>query len=231
MNRIGIIGGIGPESTIAYYTLLIKRFKEKLGTKDYPEVLIHSINMTEMLTYAFNGQQDILVKFLESKISVLERSGVDYVALASNTPHLVYDELARTVNVQMISIVEETCKAISEMGIHKVGLFGTKSTMGNGFYQRKGKEFNIEIVVPSNSQQNFIHSKYMDELVYNIIHPETKKTLIEIVNELVKHKKIEGLILGGTELPFVLNQKDFQGLKIIDTTAIHIEAILDKMIN
>lgn len=231
MNKIGIIGGIGPESTVEYYRLLIKLFRTKLGTNQYPEILLHSIDMTEMLGYVFDNQLYELVKFLKSKIKILEKSNVDYVALASNTPHLVFEKLQESVNVKMISIVEETCKAISKSGIKKVGLLGTKSTMSKGFYQKVGKNNGIEIVIPNDENQNFIHEKYMGELLFNHINPKTKERLIQIVNDLVIEEKIEGIVLGGTELPLILEQKDFDKLTVFNTTEIHVNAILDKMIN
>jgi aspartate racemase len=231
MNKIGIICGIGPESTIEYYRMLIKLYRAKLNTNQYPEILLQSIDMTEMLDYVFNNEYDNLVEFLKSKIAILEQSNVDYVALASNTPHLVFDKLSKSVNVKMISIVEETCKSIAKTGIKKVGLLGTKSTMSKGFYQSVAKNNGIEIVTPNEENQNYVHEKYMGELVFNQINPDTKKRLIQIVNELEDKEQIEGIILGGTELPLILEQKDFDKLKVFNTTEIHVNAILDRMIN
>jgi len=231
MNKIGIIGGIGPESTIEYYRMLIKLYRAKLNTNQYPEILLQSIDMTEMLDYVFNNEYDNLVEFLKSKIAILEQSNVDYVALASNTPHLVFDKLSKSVNVKMISIVEETCKSIVKTGIKKVGLLGTKSTMSKGFYQSVAKNNGIEIVTPNEENQNYVHEKYMGELVFNQINPDTKKRLIQIVNQLEDKEQIEGIILGGTELPLILEQKDFDKLKVFNTTEIHVNAILDRMIN
>jgi aspartate racemase len=231
MNKIGIIGGIGPESTVEYYRLLIKTFRERLDTNQYPEILIHSVDMTEMLNYVFNNQLDELVEFLKKKIKVLEKSGVDYIALASNTPHLVFDKLSESVNTKMISIVEETSKAIKNTGIKKVGLLGTKSTMSKGFYQKAGKKNGIEMISPGEENQNYIHEKYMGELVFNQIIPETKKQLIRIINELQINENIEGIVLGGTELPLILEQGDFEKLKVFNTTEIHVNAILNKMLS
>lgn len=231
MNKIGIIGGIGPESTIEYYRMLIKLFRAKLNANQYPEILLQSIDMTEMLDYVFNNKLDKLVEFLKNKIQILEQSNVDYVALASNTPHLVFDKLSQSVNVKMISIVEETCKSISKKGIKKVGLLGTKSTMSKGFYQSVAKKNGIEIVIPSEENQNYVHKKYIDELVFNQINSDTKERLIQIVNQLEDREQIEGIILGGTELPLILEQKDFDKLKVFNTTEIHVNAILDRMIN
>lgn len=231
MNKIGIIGGIGPESTIEYYRLLIKLYQTKLNTNDYPEILLKSINMTKMLDFVFKNELDNLVEFLKSKIKILEESKVDYVALASNTPHLVFDKLAKSVNTKMISIVEETCKSISKIGLKKVGLLGTKSTMSKGFYQSTANNMGIKMVIPNEENQNYVHEKYMGELVFNHINSDTKKRLIQIVNELEDMEQIEGIVLGGTELPLILKKSDFNNLIVFNTTEIHVNAILDKMIN
>jgi len=112
MKKPGLIGGVGPESSIEYYRLIIKRFQEKLDTKDYPELVINSINMTEMLGYVFTNKLDRLTDFLSERIKILESAGVDFAAIASNTPHIVFDKLAERVKIPLISIVEETCKVI-----------------------------------------------------------------------------------------------------------------------
>lgn len=231
MKKIGIIGGIGPESTIEYYRMLIKLFRAKLETSHYPEILLQSIDMTTMLDYVFNNRLEELVHFLKSKVEILEQANVDFVALASNTPHLVFDKLAESVQVKMISIVEETCKTISKTGLKKVGLLGTKSTMSKGFYQSVAQRNGIEMITPNEANQDYVHEKYMGELVFNQIHSATKQRLIQIVNELAEKEQIEGIVLGGTELPLILQQEDFAQLKVFNTTEIHVNAILDNMIN
>jgi aspartate racemase len=230
MKKTGLLGGIGPESTIEYYRQIIKRFQERLNTKNYPEILMNSINMTEMLSYVFNNQLDKLVDFLSERVKVLEKAGADYVAIASNTPHIVFDRLTADVKIPLISIVEETCKTIHEKGLKRVALFGTKSTMTAGFYQKTAEKYTIEMITPDPENQDYIHQKYMSELVFNNILPETKKQLIQIVAELIKNESIEGLVLGGTELPLILKQSDFNNIEVFDTTKIHVESIVNKMI-
>jgi aspartate racemase len=230
MKKIGLIGGIGPESSIEYYRLIIKRFQEKLNTKDYPELIINSINMTQMLDYVFNNQLDKLVDFLMERINDLEKTGVDYIAIASNTPHIVFDKLVEKSNTPLISIVEATCKEVKDRKVQRVALFGTKSTMTNGFYNDVAQKHGINIVIPDNEKQEFIHNKYMTELIFNKIVPETKERLIQFIRELKEKESIEGLILGGTELPLILKQSDFDDIKIFNTTEIHVESIVAKMI-
>ena len=231
MKRIGIIGGIGPESTIEYYRLIIKRYQERLKTNNYPDVIISSINMTEMLGHIITNQLDRLVDFMVEKIEALERTGVDYIAIASNTPHIVFDSISERVRTPLVSIVEETCSVVLDRKIKKVGLLGTKSTMTNGFYQIVAKRNGIEMVIPTVEQQDYIHTKYMSELLFNRILPETKEQLIRIVLELQEKGTIEGLILGGTELPLILKQTDFSDIEIFDTTIIHVESIVDRLLD
>ena len=230
MKKIGLIGGVGPESSIEYYRLIIKEFQNQLDTKDYPEITIHSINMTEMLNYVFNNQLDKLTDFLIDKIKVLELAGVDYGAILSNTPHIVFDRLVEKTSMPLISIVEETCKEIRNKKLQRVGLLGTKSTMTNGFYSIVADRYDIDIFIPKSVQQVYIHDKYMNELVLNKILPDTKQKLIEIVMNLREQESLQGLILGGTELPLILKQSDFQDLTIFDTTEIHGASIVARII-
>jgi len=230
MQKLGLIGGIGPESTIVYYSLLIKRFQEKLQTKEYPEILINSINNTEMLSYVFNNELDKLVDFLSNKIETLALAGVDFAAIASNTPHIVFDKLTEITKIPLISIVTETCKEISNKKLHCIGLLGTKYTMTNGFYEIAANKFGIQIITPNAEDQNYIHEKYMTEFLFNNIKETTKKQLIQIVRKLQEKDSIQGLILGGTELPLILSQDDFNDIVLFDTLKIHTEAIVERMI-
>lgn len=231
MKKFGLIGGIGPESSIAYYRLIVKEFQDKLNTKDYPELVMHSINMTEMLSYVYADKLDELCDFLVTRVDLLESSGVDFAAMASNTPHIVFDQLSERSGIPLISIVEETCKSVKEKGLNRVGLFGTKSTMTAGFYQETAKRHGIEMISPGRAEQDYIHEKYMGELVLNQIIPDTKKKLVDIAKSLVGEASIEGLVLGGTELPLILNQSDLPGLQIFDTTEIHVAAIISEMLS
>jgi aspartate racemase len=229
INKIGVIGGIGPESSIEYYRLIIKRFQEIEATTEYPEFIIQSVNMTEMLGYVFDKKLDQLVDFLIERINILQKVGVEYVAIASNTPHIVFEKLSEKVSIPLISIVEETCKNVAAEKIKRVGLLGTKSTMSSGFYNSVAEQHNIQVVIPSLEDQDYIHNKYMSELVFNTILPDTKNKLIEIIKKIKKEDLIEGLILGGTELPLIIKQTDFSDIKIFDTTKIHVESIVAKM--
>ncbi len=231
MKKIGIIAGIGPESSIVYYRLIIKVFQEKLKTNACPEIIMFSVDFNRVLDYVLNDKLEELTGFLARRIKVLEKAGVDYGLMASNTTHLVFDKLESQVQIPLINIIEETFIEIYKSKIKKVGLFGTMPIMTKGMYSKYGEKYGIEVVIPDNHEMNFIHNIYVNELIHNRIIPETKQKLLTIAKDLKTKYGIEGLILGGTELCLILNQSDFEELKVFDTTMIHVESAISKMID
>jgi len=126
----------------------------------------------------------------------------------------------------MISIVEAACRAASGAGIRKAGLFGTRFTMQGEFYNVVFNRAGIEVVVPSMQQQEYIHNKYMTELVNGIILDETRAELVRIATELKEQRGIDALVLGGTELPLILRSAQGIGIPLIDTTKTHVTEIV-----
>jgi aspartate racemase len=123
-----------------------------------------------------------------------------------------------------------TCQKAQELGLKKVGLFGTRFTMQRGFYNKVFDAQNISLITPDLDDQEYIHDKYMNELVYGIIKKETKENLLKIVNRLKEEQQIQGLILGGTELPLILSESDDEVIPFLDTTKIHVESIVDRLL-
>jgi aspartate racemase len=228
---IGIIGGIAPPSTIDYYQKIISGFQEKGKTRQYPSILINSIDMTQMLEFVAKKDYDALVDYISREIQKLKDAGADFAAIASNTPHIVFEQLRKESVLPLISIVEATLAHAKKLGCKKLGLFGTKSTMQSGFYQAGFSKEGIEIITPPLESQNYIHDKYMDEFVKGIFLEETKDAFIDIVHQMIKQNNIEGLILGGTELPFMLEKSDFENFALLNTTEIHVDSILEYAMN
>ncbi len=223
---IGMIGGIAPPSTIDYYQSIITGYQNKTRTLDYPSILINSINMTRMLELVGRKDFDALVEYLSHEIQKLKHGGADFAFLASNTPHIVFERLQMQSEIPLISIVESTIQYAQSLGFRTLGLFGTKFTMQGNFYQSGAEKKNIKLIIPDLQSQDYIHDKYMNELVMGIFQEETKRELIKIARKLKEENGIEGLILGGTELPLILKQSDFQDIKLLNTTAIHVEDII-----
>lgn len=246
MKTVGIIGGIGPESTIEYYRLIIAAYRERQsGTgvppvdnhaqdaraASYPSIIINSVDLTKLLRWIGANELEAFTDYLAGEIERLARAGVDFGALASNTPHLVFDELQRRSPIPLISIVESTCDAARALGVKRVALFGTRFTMRGRFYPEVLSRAGIAIVVPEEDEQAYIHEIYMKELLNNIFLPETRQRLLAIVDRMKASDNIEALILGGTELPLILRNAEHNGIPFLDTTRIHVNRIVAELVS
>ena len=231
MKTVGVIGGIGPESTIEYYRLLIKEYRSRAPDGGYPPVLINSIDLTKLLHLVGAGQLEALTHYLAIEVARLARAGADFVAIAANAPHIVFEPLRRRSPIPMISIVEATREAARALGLRRVGLFGARFTMQASFYPSVFAEHGIAVVVPGPEDQAYIHEKYLGELVEGIIVPETRERLLVIAARLRERERVEAVILGGTELPLILRGAPGSAVPFLDTTTIHVERIVSEMLS
>jgi aspartate racemase len=230
MKTAGIIGGIGPESTVEYYRLIIASYQERKGDGHYPRIIINSIDLKEMIALIEANELARIAELLVGEVEKLERAGADFGLLASNTPHIVFDEVRRQSPIPLLSIVEAARDAAKSSGLKKVGLIGTRFTMQAGFYPEVFSRDGMTIVLPEASEQEYIHEKYMGELLKNIFLPETRERLLAIVDRMRERDGIEGVILGGTELPLILREVTDRGIPFLDTTRIHVEAIVEQLL-
>lgn len=231
MKTVGIIGGIGPESTIEYYRFIIEGYRERVSDGTYPLMVINSIDLSKLVGWMEASDLDAVTNYLVTAIEKLAATNVDFVAIAANTPHIVFDEVEERSSLPMLSIVRATREQASALGLRKLGLIGTGFTMRSHFYQEAFAEKQIEIIVPITAEQDYIHEKYFSELVKNIILPETRARLLAIVERLKRDNKIDGLILGGTEIPLILRDSGKDQLPFLDTTRIHVDAIVDQLLS
>ncbi len=229
MKTLGVIGGIGPESTIEYYRHLIATYRALKPDGSYPAIVINSINMKTLLDMIEANDRVKMTEFLLGEIQKLASAGAQCGLLAANTPHIVFDEIRRQSPIPLVSIVEATCEAAKVLGLKRLGLFGTRFTMQGDFYPQVFSKGKIALVVPQPQEQAFIHDKYMSELVKGVILAETRQRLLVIVDRMKEQEHIEGLILGGTELPLILGDVTDQGIPFLDTTRIHVHAAIAQM--
>jgi len=229
MNKIGILGGLGPESTVEYYKNIIYEYKKLTNDENYPQLFINSINMTEMLSYVANNEYKKLIELLSHEIKRLELIGSDYIAIASNTPHCVIDELIQSTTVPIINIVEETCKYSKENNLKNVLLTGTMFTMKNAFYRKAFEKYNIKCIVPNDNEKEIIQNIIFPKLENGVIDIDDKNLFKKICNNIIKTNNIDGIILGCTELPLMINENDFD-ISVLNTMGIHINSILKKLV-
>lgn len=226
MKKIGIIGGLGPESTIDYYKGIINAFRQREDGPVAPEIIVYSADLITVLELLNAKKLEDLTYYLVKITESLHCAGAEFVAIGSNTVHIVFDRVKSMSPLPMISIVEETCKRASNMMLERLGLIGTKFTMESDFYQRTLCNAGISITVPMKDERQFIHDKIMSEIGLGIIKESTRQELLRIIKRMIDEDYIDGLIIGCTELPLIL-KKDEYGIPFLNTTAIHIDSIVD----
>ncbi len=227
MKTLGIIGGTGPETTIEYYRRLIAGFRKRSPEDRAPSLIINSIDVKTVVDLVTANELAALTDYLVAEVERLAGAGAGLALIAANTPHLVFDEVQRRSPVPMLSIVTATCDAAARASLRRLALFGTRFTMQATFFPEIFQRRQIAIVVPNEVEQTYIHDKYMSELVANVILPETRDRLVEIVQAMKERDGIDGLILGGTELSLILRASTAAGLPVLDTTQIHVEAAIE----
>lgn len=225
MKRIGIIGGIGPESTVDYYKRIISAFQEHGIESAYPEIIIYRANLAELMLILETGNRSKLADWLVEKVESLFRAGAEFAVIGSNTPHVVYDEVSLRSPIPMLSIIEETCNKTLALGLKKPGLMGTKFTMESDFFTKPFREQGISVVLPDKKDQELIHNRLFSEIELGIIKDSTREELLLVVKRMIDRHSIDSLILGCTELPLILTRDEY-GIPFLNTTAIHAESIV-----
>ncbi len=231
MKTLGIVGGIGPEFTMEYYRLLVASYRQRKPDGSFPPILINSIDMTRMLSLIGDNQMAEVTDYLAAEVNKLARAGADFGLLAANTPHIIFDDIQGRSKIPLISIVEAACDAARDKGIARAGLFGTRFTMQGSFYADVFSKQGIQVITPAAEDQDYIHDKYMHELVHGAFLDETRRGLLAIADRLIDTQHIQGLILGGTELPLILRDEAYKGIPLLDTTRIHVERALKEMLS
>ena len=231
MKTLGIIGGLGPESTIDYYGKIIAIYRERTGDGSYPQFIVNSINLKKGLDFMAANNLSGMADYLVEEIGKLRLAGATFGLISANTPHIVFDEVASRSSIPLISIVEATCAVAKARNLQRLALFGTRYTMQATFYPKVFSRRRIELVVPDPGDQTYIHDKYLNELVSGKFLPETRAGLLGIVDRLRTVSDIDGVILAGTELPLILRDEEHNGIPFLDTTKIHCEAAVTEMLS
>ena len=225
MKKIGIIGGIGPESTVDYYKLIIGAFHERKSVLGYPEIIIYSANLSSLMKILEASDWESLTVWLLEKVVALQKAGAEFAVIGSNTPHIVFDKVSSRSPIPMLSIIDETRKNAQKRGLKKLGLLGTRFTMESDFFKKPFEYEEMAVIVPEKEDQKLIHHRLFSEIELGIIKDATREELLSIVKKMIDRYSIDGVILGCTELPLIINKDEF-GIPFLNTTAIHAESIV-----
>ncbi len=227
MKTIGLIGGTSWHSTIEYYSLINQLVSEKIGAQANPELIIYSINIELMRE---QDRDKINSKYLEVS-QKLQNAGAEAILICANTPHMTYSHIQPRLNIPVLHIGQAIGKEASKKGLKKLGLLGNKPTVtGNFIPDYLNEHFGLEVLIPSENDIMKSHDYVSKELTQGKFTDEARIFYLEQIN-LFKKRGADGVILGCTELPMLLeNQKiDFP---LMATTQLHAklaaEFILEK---
>lgn len=226
MKKLGLIGGVGPESTVPYYMGILTGVKERMGRPYFPPLTIESLSCFEVIRMSAAGDREGLAAYLGAGIRNLVAAGAEVAALACNTGHMVFDELCEISPIPLVSIVEVTAEEAQRRGMKRVGLLGTAATMREDFFKLPFTRRGIEVIVPETDAQDYIADKILTELEMGIFREETAAEFVHIAERLAAEQGAEAVILGCTELPLIFKGKTLS-VPLLDTMELHIAALVD----
>jgi aspartate racemase len=227
MTRVGIVGGLGPESTIDYYRRILDTW-ERDDPFTAPSIVIDSLDVRLALRLV-EQDRPALTEYLLASLRRLAGAGVDFAAMTANTAHIVFDDLAARSAVPLVSIVEVCAQEARRRGLARLALLGTRFTMEAPFYPTVCARFGIAVVPPNDADRAWIHERYVGELLRGEFRDDTRRQFIALVSRLREQDGIDGVILGGTELPLLLSTPIIADLPVLDTTALHVDAIVQQL--
>ena len=224
-KRIGILGGMTPESTVTYYQHIVHRYHERHGNHAYPEIVIYSVSFQQFEDWMEAGQWDAIGAALADGLRRLHAAGADFAVIATNTMHLLFDRLAAESPIPLISIVDATSNAIERAGLRTVGLLGTRFTMEKTFYADGLARRGIRSIVPDASDRADIHRVIMEELSVGRLAEESRRRYLGIIDTLVA-RGAQGIVLGCTEIPLLV-RPEHTTVPLFDTAVLHAEEALE----
>jgi aspartate racemase len=227
MATVGLVGGLGPESTIDYYRRILESWaREEPATA--PSIVIDSLDVRRALRLVEQDRAG-LIHYLLGSLRRLAGGGVDFAAMTANTPHIVFDELAARSPVPLLSIAEVSAREARRRGLGRLALLGTRFTMEAPFYPTVCGRHGIAVVPPSDADRAWIHQRYVGELLNGEFRDDTRQQFVALVHRLREEQRIDGVILGGTELPLLLPGPLIASLPALDTTDLHVGAIVERL--
>jgi aspartate racemase len=227
MTTVGIVGGLGPESTIDYYRRILEAWQRE-DPKSAPSIVIDSLDVQRALRLV-EGDRPALAEYLLTSLRRLAGAGADFAAMTANTPHIVFDDLAARSPVPLVSIVEVCARDAERRGFRRLALLGTRFTMEAPFYPEVCARHGITVVTPNDADRRWVHERYVGELLEGDFRDDTRQRFISLVASLRDAERVDGVILGGTELPLLLPTPVIADVPALDTTALHVAAIVERL--
>ncbi len=227
MATVGLVGGLGPESTVDYYQRIVKAWTQ-VDPATSPSIVIDSLDPQRALRLV-NTDRQAFFEYLLTSVRRRLGAGVVFIAITANTPHMVFDELAAESPVPILSIVEVCLGGAQRRGLSRLLLLGTRFTMEAEFYPTVAARYGLTIVTPNDEDRSWVHENYVARLLKGDFSDEMKTQFVELITRLKAELGVDGVILGGTEIALLLKGADIAGIPLLDTTALHVSAIVEQL--
>jgi len=220
MKVIGLLGGMGWESSAEYYRIINREVRAQLGGQHSAECILYSLDFHEIKAMQHQNRWEDLTQILKEAAQNLQSAGADLLLLCTNTMHLVAPQVQQAIDIPLIHIVDTTARDIKRRNMKQVGLLGTRFTMEEEFYRSRLSEIHhISAIVPDKGQREIVHRIIYDELTNEEIREESRTQVVDIIESLVNEGG-EGVILGCTELPMLIRSEDVS-VPVLNTTLLH----------
>ena len=220
MKTIGLIGGMSWESTEYYYRGINEAVRQRLGGLHSAQILLNSVDFAAIEKLQHAGDWDAAIGILSRAAQSLESGGADFFLICSNTMHKVAQPVEQSVSIPLLHNADATANILKQDQVSRIGLLGTAFTMEQDFYKgRLNHRHGIEVIVPGAGEREIVHNIIYQELCLGEVKPASKRAYLQIIDGLMS-QKVDGIILGCTEICMLVNQSDTTA-KIYDSTAIH----------
>ncbi len=220
MKTIGLLGGMSWESTVSYYEFVNQGIKNKLGGLHSAKVILYSVDFDEIEKLQHSGDWESTAVILSDAANKIQSGGADFLLICTNTMHKVADKIQSAIDIPVVHIADATAESLVKGGVKKVGLLGTKFTMSENFYKGRLKSgFGLEVLVPSDKDQEIVHNIIYSELCLGDIKADSRKSVLNIIESLGK-AGADAVILGCTEIALLIQQEQ-TNMPLYDTTTIH----------
>lgn len=226
MKKIGLIGGMSWESSAEYYRILNEEIKNRLGGLHSAECILYNVDFHPIENYMRNGEWNKILEILIKASKSLEKAGAELIIICTNTMHKLADEIQKEITIEIIHIANAVSFEIKKLELKTIGLLGTKFTMEEDFYKRKFQQEAINLIIPSSKDIEIVNHIIFNELCLGKFEEKSKNIYINVINDLIS-KGSQGIVLGCTEIPLLIKQKDVK-IPLFDTTRIHAKTALEK---
>ncbi|MGN1116418.1 MAG: aspartate/glutamate racemase family protein, partial [Candidatus Ornithomonoglobus sp.] len=224
MKKIGLVGGLGPASTVYYYLSLIKRCQSQNGESAYPKIVIDSADMSEHTEAFEKNDYDKICKLLLKSLADLKAAGAELAAITANTEHIVWNKICGRFPLPVISIVDAAVNQIKRDGYKRVLILGTEFTMRSGIYSEELKKCGIIPVIPDNDDMKLLGGLVYPNLENGIVIEDDRKMIMSLAERYIKIHNTDAVLLGCTELPLAIKNGDLS-VPVLNTADIHINEI------